>query len=249
MAEVIFHGTRADLMQRLRQLPGILAGTIPDPAGFVEGMQLRLGVQLLSKIQQDFITKSQGGTGEDGIKWPPLSPETIARRRLGPADRKALTIKARAPKLTESQRRKQEKDIRKRAQLMQVKFGMGTKQAMGLARAQVEAAGRKAGLIKSKKAYLSAREVQILIDTSELFRSLSPGVDGPSGAPGQIFKSLPGRVIVGTNKKPWHHRGNARLPARHYWPPGGDLPSSWWDVLMTTYRSGLLVGLERWLAG
>lgn len=249
MPDIIFHGTRADLMQRLRQLPAILNGTVPDPVGFVQGMQLRLGVQLLSKIQQAFLVKASGGTGEDGIKWPPLSPETIARRRLGPADRKALTIKARAPKLTEAQRRKQEKEIRKRAQLMQVKFGMAARKAEGLARAQVEAAGRRAGLIKSKRAYLSAREVQILIDTSELFRSLSPGVDGPSGAPGQIFQSMPGRVIVGTNKKPWHHRGNARLPARHYWPPGGDLPASWWDVLMTTYREGLLVGLQRMLAG
>ena len=86
MATIVFRGTAAQLRQVLAQLPGILAGRIPDTHGIARGLQLRLGNVLLSQIYQDFVTKSRGGTGRDGVKWAPLKPETIARRKRSKGD-------------------------------------------------------------------------------------------------------------------------------------------------------------------
>ena len=126
----------------------MLSGKIPDPSGQVQALMMRVGITLLSEVQRDFITKARGGTGRDGIKWEPLKPQTVHRRRG---------------------------------------HGVGG--------------------------------VEILRDTGELFRSLEPGLGTqPSGASGQVFELEPGAVTIGTNKKPWHHRGNERLPARPLWP-------------------------------
>ncbi len=239
-----YRGTRQNLYQQIRELPRILTGQAPDPAGIARGLQLRLGVALLSLIQQDFIRKARGERGQDGIQWKPLAPSTIAARRLGPADRKAITLKARgkAGGLTPAEKRKIEADIRKRAPLLQVKFGLGEGQAHGLAKAQAEAAARRSGKVASIFSVLSARSVEILRDTGELFRSFSPGVeDVPSGADGQIFETPTGKVIVGTNKKPWHHTGAPpHLPARPNWPLDGVLPDVWWRALLGAYQRGLV---------
>jgi len=180
MATVVFSGSRADLARLIQRLPRLLAGLEPDIYGIARGLQLRLGVALLSKIQQDFITKARGGLGDDGIRWPPLKPATIARRRGG---------------------------------------GLGG--------------------------------VEILRDTGELIRSFSPGVeDRPSGADGQVFELKPGLVRVGTNKKPWHHRGvKNKLPARSFWPLDGRLPAAWWRYLLRVYGRGLARALTILLSG
>jgi len=49
-----------------------------------------LGVRLLSFIKQAYIQKSRGGTGDDGIVWKPLKPETILakNRRTGKGKKK-----------------------------------------------------------------------------------------------------------------------------------------------------------------
>lgn len=39
-----------------------------------------LGVQTLSLSRQDYVVKSRGGTGKDGIKWKPLAQSTIDRK-------------------------------------------------------------------------------------------------------------------------------------------------------------------------
>lgn len=171
---VSFQGSRDDLRRSLQRLPQILSGRAPDPHGLARGLQLRLGTALLSKVQQAFITKARGGTGDDGIKWEPLKYATIRARRKGKSEDKVTA------------------------------------------------------------------QVEILRDTGELFRSLSPGVEAtPSNAPGQVFAVPPGRVIVGTNKKPWHHRGvPGKLPARPLWPK--QLPDAWWRAIMGAYRRGLV---------
>ncbi len=177
---VTFNGTAQQAAATLSRLPGILAGTAPDPQGIARGLQLRLGTALLSKVQQAFVTKARGGTGSDGIRWQPLKQETIDRRRVGK---------------------------------------------------------RKGG------------SVEILRDTGELFRSLSPGIDDrPSGAPGQVFDTPPGKVRVGTNKKPWHHRGvPGRLPARPLWPDV--LPPAWTAALAKTAQRGVVRAIVVLLGG
>lgn len=86
MAAIVFRGTAAQLRQVLATLPAILAGRAPDLHGIAKALQLRLGNALLSQIHQDFVVKSRGGTGRDGVKWAPLRPETIARRKRTRAD-------------------------------------------------------------------------------------------------------------------------------------------------------------------
>lgn len=47
-----------------------------------------VGVKLLSFAQQDYRTKSRGGTGTDGITWKPLKPAKIAQKNLRGSKRK-----------------------------------------------------------------------------------------------------------------------------------------------------------------
>lgn len=81
MPTVPFAGTREELAAFLRRLPRILAGEESDRYGIAERMQRRLGNALLKQIQRDFRTKALGYIGEDGIRWPPLKPATIAKKR------------------------------------------------------------------------------------------------------------------------------------------------------------------------
>jgi hypothetical protein len=78
---VVYRGTRADLVRGLAAVPAVLAGRGPDPLGVARALQLRLSQATLSQVHQDFLAKSRGGVGRDGVKWPALSPKTIARRR------------------------------------------------------------------------------------------------------------------------------------------------------------------------
>lgn len=77
---IVFRGSRPALVRALAAIPTVLAGKAPDTVGAGRGLQLRLSQSLLSQVQQDFIVKSRGGVGRDGVKWSPLSPKTVARR-------------------------------------------------------------------------------------------------------------------------------------------------------------------------
>ncbi len=77
---VVFRGSRAELVRALAAVPAALAGRGRDTVGAARGVQLRLSTAVLSQVQQDFITKSRGGVGRDGVKWVPLKPATVARR-------------------------------------------------------------------------------------------------------------------------------------------------------------------------
>lgn len=98
---IYFRGTSEQARRMIAQLPTILAGRAADAAQVARGVQLRVATALLSQVQQDFLVKSRGGTGKDGVKWPPLSPRTVAARRRTKADEKAFrSAKKRDPKLT-----------------------------------------------------------------------------------------------------------------------------------------------------
>lgn len=206
MADLVFRGTRQQLQQVLASLPAILAGRAADPHQVARGLQLRVGVALLSQVQQDYLTKARGGTGRDGVKWKPLKPETIARRRRTAGDTKAARVLVR----------------------------------------QAKQAGQKR---PSVKVLYGSRQVEILIDTRRLFRSLSPGVeDRPSNAPGQIFEHKPGAVIVGTNA-PYavtHQIGDTRrkIPARPFLPVGGKIPDAYWPAILAASARGVIQALR-----
>lgn len=243
---VTFEGTREELNQLLSGFFRALVGDGPDPHGVVRGIQLRLGVALLSKIQQAFIVKARGGTDECGIKWPPLKRSTIAQRRTTREERAALGIGGKRVRglLTTSEDARWRKLFATRKNWLKAKYGLSDREASARAASIAWATLKREGA-KTKLEVLGGRQVETLRDTGELLRSLSPGVeDRPSGAEGQVFRTEPGRVIVGTNKKPWHHRGiPGRLPARHLWPPDGDLPPAWWEALLGVAQRGTLRAL------
>ncbi len=243
---VTFDGTREELTQLMRRLPAILSGQVTDPLDIARGLQLRLGVALLSKVQQAFIVKSRGGTGEDGITWPPLKRETVAARRTTAGERRAAGVGGRRVRglLTPAQDRKWRGIFATR----KARLLMG---GLSPAAASARAASAAWAILKGDGArtrlqVFGGRQVDTLRDTGELFRSLSPGVeDKPSGADGQLFDVIPGRVTVGTNKKTWHHRGVAgKLPARPLWPLDGTLPPEWWAHLLRVYARGLAVAIS-----
>lgn len=83
MAEVVYNGSPESLRHLLGNLGAIIAGKLPDPGGNAAALLTRMGISLLTEVKRDFLTKARGGTGRDGIKWEPLKPATIARRRGG----------------------------------------------------------------------------------------------------------------------------------------------------------------------
>lgn len=74
---------RAKLLELLRSLPAMLSGRSADKYGFVYRLLRGLGFDVLVENKLDFVVKSRGGTDRAGIRWPPLSPATLARRRQG----------------------------------------------------------------------------------------------------------------------------------------------------------------------
>lgn len=235
---VVFHGSRAQLRQVLGSLPSILAGRVADPLRIARGLQLRVGVALLSRVQQAFVVKSRGGTGDDGIKWKPMKPASIAQRRTTAAERRQLGIGGRNRTrglLTPTQDRRWRKIFGSRKAALIARYGMSEAAASARA-AQIAWAVLKAEGAQTKLAVLGGRQVDICRDTGRYFRSLSPGVDDqPSGADGQVFDVPPGRVIVGTNVA--YAGRQAKL--RPLWPAGGRLPAAWWAFLLRVAVRGL----------
>lgn len=210
-----YHGSSQRVRQLLRELVRQLSGRGGSlPAEIIRGIQLRVGVALLSKVQLAYVEKARGGVGSDGVKWPKLKPETIARRKR-------------------------------------------TAQDIAAGKRAIKAALRSGQRKPTVVELYGNRQVEILIDTRELFRSLSPGLEDrakvaaemgiPAGEKGkgnaeQIFQTPPGGVIVGTNSKkaPTHQRGTQHVPARPMWPADGVLPRAWQQAVIQALQQGLM---------
>ncbi len=239
MAQTTFQGTRAELRSLLQQVAGIAAGRLRDPTGLAQALQLRIGVACLSQVQQDFVVKSRGGTGRDGIKWPPLKPATIAQRRTTAGERKAAGLtKANQFRglLTASQDTRWRQIFGTRlAKLLAT--GVPIEAAKAIA-ARIAWATLKGEGAKTKLALFGGRQVDIGRDTGRMFRSLSPGVeDRPSGEAEQEFRVEPSKVIVGSNVPyflPFHRK-------RPCWPAGGKIPAAWWVAIRAAAQRGLML--------
>lgn len=232
---IIYRGTAQQLRDRIRLLPLYLSGKAVDSFGVGVGVQLRVGVALLSQIQQAFIEKSRGGTGSDGITWPPLKRETIAQRRTTGQERKELGITGKRVRglLTPAQ------DKRWRAifasRLARLRFDMGEAEAKARA-AQIAWAVLKSEGAKTKLEVLGGRKVDIGRDTSRMFRSFSPGMENiPSGEEEQIFDTPPGRIIVGSNV-PYAGHFHRKRP---FWPVDGSLPEPWAEAVAEAATEGI----------
>lgn len=61
-------------------LPKMLSGKRPDTYGIGRACLLKTAQKAMSDVLEDFTTKSQGGTGLDGVQWEPLSEYTLKQR-------------------------------------------------------------------------------------------------------------------------------------------------------------------------
>lgn len=230
---VYFRGSRDDVRAFARRLALILAGREQDEMGIRRGFLLALGFGALSDFKAAFITKARGGTDEAGVKWPPLKPETIANRRVGPRDKQNAPI---------AEREKIVKRETKRL-LRRLRLSLPENEAQFRAKQMAQAiATRETG--KTKVQTLGSRQVDMLRDTGILFNSLSPGrLSGganPSGyskptAPGgseQVFDLSREGIIVGTNVKyaATHNYGRGKIPQRMFIPEReSQIPDIWWE--------------------
>lgn len=253
MTKVYFQGNRAQAVGIVGRLVRMLTGQEADSTGLVKGVFLAIGSAALSDIKADFIRKSRGGTGEDGVKWPPLSAKYLAySRRFVPGEQKALKQGAGLGKghrhapggksglLTAWQLR--------RWRRLFVQFKRRFMVSMPEAAAKSRAAATAWIILKREGAQtklnvFGSRKVEILKDTGVLLNSLSPGRivggDGASteyakpdgeGGEQQIFETLKNGVIVGTTV-PYaasHQYGDPKrgLPARPFLPINR-VPSLW----------------------
>lgn len=220
MPTITFRGTRAELAQLLHSLPGALAGRTPHAADVARSLQLRMGNAYLGQLQQDFLTKSRGGVGRDGIKWAPLSPVTIANRRQSPAD------KARYGQA-----------YKKHLEILKAKgfpADEARKQAARVARSE-------------QYRYLASRPVDIGRDTNRMFQSLAAGFDAtPPASSDTTLQYTSGSLLIGSNVPylAYFHGGTARQPARPIAPPDGTIPEAWWPAVLDAGVRGLAQAVE-----
>lgn len=240
MATLTYRGTREGLIDAVRQLPAVLAGRLPDRLGIARGVQLRIGVAALSQIQQDFLVKSRGGTGKDGVTWDPLRRATIAQRRTTPGELKSLGVGGKRVRgLLTAEQDKVWRQVFVRV-LMRARLDHGEKAARGFAAKAAWAAVKTMGA-KTKLDVLGGRTVDIGRDTGRMLRSLAAGVDDrPSGAAGQVFETPAGAVVVGTNV-PYFPRFNAR---RQVFPADGTIPDAWVPAIQAAAGRGLIAAIE-----
>jgi hypothetical protein len=257
MATIVYRGTRQQLQSMLRSLPAIMAGRQPDFRGIARGLQLRVGVAFLSQVQQDYVTKARGGTGRDGVKWPPLKTSTIVARRRSAADVRSVRLKSRSDMSAGEVRETERAIAARRGELTQSMRGQVGQHpgknlnwlagsARGLSRAQVEEQARRDGAtIRTIRSILGARAVEILIDTRRLFRAFSPGVeDRPANEPDQQITAGSGQVILGVNVPYFatHQNGDPKrnIPARPIVPRNGVIPAAYWPAILQAGATGIV---------
>lgn len=260
--KIQWHGTKAELLARLRQLPGTLAGN--DSTGMVEGIGLRMGGVLLSKIQEAYETASEGGTNELGVSWEPLAASTLALRNKVtgakalaklratltalPAHRKQL-IKIQRDRLLQVYRNDPGSKGQRRQALRFLKLMQPYIAPSRFKKLTAEIKAQKPD--RGAKLAFSGGFAVILRDTGGLFNSLSPTTTADT-----ILTAAPGSITVGSNKtvnglnllelhdsdKPRAKKkdGTDRLPRRQVLPDGAHpIPQAWWDEMLGAYTSAI----------
>jgi len=180
------------------------------------GAPLKVGALVATRQAKENF---EGQHEPDGTPWQPLKPATIAGRRLGKEDRKAITLKARAPFMTGSQKYKMGKEISAKTEELKATHGLSHSAARGLATAHVEARWRdeEGHSIRTKSSILSARSVQILRDTGVLMGSV---IGQGRGAENHLMELTKNIVNVGSilDYAPPHQFGapSKNIPARPF---------------------------------
>lgn len=204
----------------LQSLPAVLAGETGDPNA---GAMLReIGETMLHLVHDDFLVKASGGTGADGVTWPPLHRESVAYSRGAP--KKAAGERPRGL-LTPAQ----DKRWRGIYASLLGRYG-GGKTAQGNAAAVAWTILKAEGARTVLDTY-GDRQVMMLIDSGELLASLTPG----SGHPDQVLivDATTGTVTFGSAVKyamTLHHGSAAKnIKPRPLWPE--ELPPAWQEKI------------------
>jgi hypothetical protein len=233
--------TRAQVVRILNRLPGLIAGSPGAAGGFVRALQVRIGLAVLQRVKTAFIVKSHGGTDEAGERWEPLEKSTIAYGRSLPRHRPFWQTHP-SHALTPKRRERWWELYR------QFKAKFGGNKSLAAATAWTVLRTEQPG-IRTIMDKWGAKPADILRDTGVLLNSLSPGTTAdavpmsPPKKPHQVFKCLPGEVILGTNRRgaDKHHKGQPpRFPQRRLWPDPGRWPQSWWNDCLGQLRQGIL---------
>jgi hypothetical protein len=262
MSQVQWSGTKAELRKMLMSFVAGVAGKNADYSPYVKGVKNRIGMVALSCVQEAFVEKADGGTGDDGIKWEALKKATIAQRPIslsGPNNDRALlkshgiNPKAKTERglLTPAQNKRWRQLFAQTRAWLILKHGMGAGEASSRA-AQVAWATLKKEGAKTKLEVLGNRKVQIGRDTGRLFNSLSPGVHDPEQYP--LLRDVPevservleegsGTVTVGTNVA-YAAKFHAKRPL---WPK--DLPQPWSHRIEDAARDGVLEAVRMIIEG
>jgi hypothetical protein len=242
---IYFRGSRSNAKAVIGQAVASLGGRSSRYATFAASIHTVIGLAALSDIKLDFIRKSQGETGQDGVKWKPLSPKTLAYGRRAPKG-KGFAPGGKDGLLTSDQLKRWNQVFGTRlARLaMSMPIGQAKATAAKIAWAVVKEEGGRTKI----EAYAS-RPHEILKDTAELLNSLSPGQIGDDGVnltaakvQSQVFEVSPGRVIVGTNVHyaAVHQYGSAKqgIPARPFIPE--DVPEQWTNGWMEDAKPSIV---------
>lgn len=232
----VWHGNKTQLLYLLTSLGSLMSGKTMDRYNLGHGFRVTIGYTLLSDVFEGFVQKARGGTDAMHIKWPPLSPKTIANRRVGPSDLEDPMIKERQ-KVFDAERK------RLLAKYM-VSMDKETAYKTAARMAQIQAT-KTTG--RTKVQTLGHRNVEILRDTGALGNSLMPGVLNnqnpvtvemkPIGVDGnqyQIFEIGKDEIVIGSSR-PYcavHQHGskNGRIPRRQFLPDDvTGIPQNWVD--------------------
>ncbi len=258
MSETIyFRGTREELRQLVGRLALTLSGRGDDAYGIGKGFSTVIGFAALSDIKDNFVTCANGGTGELGVTWPPLSKAYLAYgRRFGVGEQAALkkavglgAANRYAPGnkkgLLDAQQLKRWKQLFARY-FNRLMLSLGETAAKAWA-AKFAWADLKREGAKTKLDVFGNRKVQILRDTGVLLNSLSPGVLTTAGAEinyrkpaalggeQQLFEATAGTVIVGTTVPyaavhNYGHPAKPKMPRRQFLPDDErQVPDVWWQ--------------------
>lgn len=234
---IVVRATYREVRRALTRVPAIATQGLGSPS---RALLIRVGMAVLYRVRDAFVLKSHGECDETGLRWKPLSPETIAKRRhpgLGSKAKRAA--KAPSAMLTQKQRDR-----------WWTVYGRNLARYRG-DKSHAAAAAWMVLKMEGAQTIIGVYgniNVDILRDSGLLLNTLSPGLDEGTEAtavprePDQVFEVNRGEIILGTNRK-WagvHHKGNDHVPQRRLWPEVADWPQSWWNSINVQAVGGLV---------
>lgn len=243
---VFFVGARREAVAIVQAVVDSLTGANGENADLAVAVKNAVGFEALADVTDDFLVKSRGGTGVDGVKWAPLAPATLAYGRRAPRGR-GFAPGGKDGLLTAAQLQRWRDIYGSRLERLALSLPPGDASSFAAAIAWTEI--KKEGG-KTKIGEYANRPHEIGRDTGVLLNSLSPGelsattYTNPTteGGSDQVFQPLENGVVVGTNVAYASAFAKKRpiVPSR--------IPQSWLDGWVRVANRALAAALQIALA-